>query len=437
MTTEAAETTAKPTKYYVDFENVHGAGLKGVDVLGENDEVIIIYSQAAETFHIENAIDIMRSKARVNFVEADAGTRNAADFQLIVALYADMDEGYDYAIISGDGGFDAAIKMGERMGKPRVRRLANIAGDEVEADKPKSRRSRRSRSSRDTAKEAPAENVEQAGSEQAEAAAENKQAAADGKQAQSEAPTEAAAETSSHAPAQQEVADSGNDEKAEVKADEQAEHAEQAEQPKSSSSKRRSRRRKRNGGSTEEQSAASEPEQQAAASEPEQQGNAPEPAQRVSTRKETDDAYARAAEAMRLASEQSGKREAAAEDAAKPESPAAEAAENAALAEDSANVEPPADNAASAESPANAEPSAEDARDRAEEVAAIVKALLEENDVQLTDAQIATVASALEGPDGRQGFYRRIIKIERQQNGRALYRQVREHYTALLKAVSE
>ena len=428
MTTEAAETTAKPTKYYVDFENVHGAGLKGVDVLGENDEVIIIYSQAAETFHIENAIDIMRSKARVNFVEADAGTRNAADFQLIVALYADMDEGYDYAIISGDGGFDAAIKMGERMGKPRVRRLANIAGDEVEADKPKSRRSRRSRSSHDTAKEAPAENVEQAGSEQAEAAAENKQAAADGKQAQSEAPTEAAAETSSHAPAQQEVADSGNDEKAEVKADEQAEHAEQAEQPKSSSSKRRSRRRKRNSGSTEEQSAASEPEQQ---------GNAPEPAQRVSTRKETDDAYARAAEAMRLASEQSGKREAAAEDAAKPESPAAEAEENAALAEDSANVEPPADNAASAESPANAEPSAEDVRDRAEEVAAIVKALLEENDVQLTDAQIATVASALEGPDGRQGFYRRIIKIERQQNGRALYRQVREHYTALLKAVSE
>ena len=42
----------KPIKYYIDFENVHGAGLKGVDALDEHDEVFIIYSQAAETFHI-------------------------------------------------------------------------------------------------------------------------------------------------------------------------------------------------------------------------------------------------------------------------------------------------------------------------------------------------------------------------------------------------
>jgi len=61
--------------------------------------------------------------------------------------------------------------------------------------------------------------------------------------------------------------------------------------------------------------------------------------------------------------------------------------------------------------------------------------LLQENDVQLTDRQLATVADALKGPDGRQGFYRRIIRIERQQNGRALYRLVRDHYAALTKLI--
>ena len=101
----------KPTKFYVDFENVHGPGLKGVDELDERDEVLIFYSQAAETFHIEHVIDILKSKARIQFVEVDGGTRNAADFQLIVALVGAMDPAYDYAIVTGDGGFDAAIKM--------------------------------------------------------------------------------------------------------------------------------------------------------------------------------------------------------------------------------------------------------------------------------------------------------------------------------------
>ena len=146
----------KPTKYFIDFENVHGAGMKGFDALDELDEVIIIYSQAAETFHIEHAIDILKSKASIRFVEADGGTRNAADFQLIVALYGNMSDEFDYAIVSGDGGFDAAIKMGERMELPFVRRIANLQVDEAEkVEKPKSRRARRSRSGRDAAAEAP------------------------------------------------------------------------------------------------------------------------------------------------------------------------------------------------------------------------------------------------------------------------------------------
>ena len=66
---------------------------------------------------------------------------------------------------------------------------------------------------------------------------------------------------------------------------------------------------------------------------------------------------------------------------------------------------------------------------------AAIKAVLAEKGVQLTDQQLATVAGAIDGAEGRQDFYRRIIKVERQEKGRALYRQVREHYEALAKAV--
>lgn len=117
-----------PTKYYVDFENVHGPGLKGIEDLGEDDVVYIFFSQAAETFHIEHAIGIMNSKARVEFVEIDGGTRNALDFQLVAALFGRIEEGFQYAIVSGDVGFDAAIKMGERLELPAITRITDLTG---------------------------------------------------------------------------------------------------------------------------------------------------------------------------------------------------------------------------------------------------------------------------------------------------------------------
>lgn len=419
----------KPTKFFIDFENVHGAGLKGIDALGEHDEVLIFYSQAAETFHIEHAIDILKSKARVQFVEIDGGTRNAADFQLIVALFGDMDEAFDYAIVSGDTGFDAAIRMGERMGKPAVRRLGNIQGDEAEPEKPKSRRSRRSRSSRDAAKDA----VE----------------TADGTEAAPEKPETEETTGSDKAP-EGTTAEAEAAPDVETTADQPEEQAlEQSDEQKPSPSRRRPRRRKRNGNQPEEQigaqgeagqaegaspngnsatdeaatladggSEASEKPQREpdhAEKEPPKTAGAKKPrrstSKRVSTRQETDAAYARAAEAMRLALAEEAVGEAS---PTGDESPA------------SAATDTPDPEAASSKASASEETDA----------ATLVKALLGEKGVTLTDKQAATVASALDGSGGRQGFYRRIIKIERQQNGRALYRLVREHYNALVEALN-
>lgn len=365
----------KPIKYYIDFENVHGAGLKGVDALDEHDVVIIIYSQAAETFHIEHAIDILKSKARVEFVEVDGGTRNAADFQLIVALFGAMDDAFEYVIVSGDTGFDAAIKMGERMGLPTVTRFANIRGDiEVEkTEKPKSRRSRRGRSGRDSA----------AGTEPQPQELQVKDDSA-ASEAQDQAQSEKQAETPGPSAPEEPAKD------AEQQTDNQPEG--QAASP-----KRRTRRRKRSNGSQDGQAAAQAETAQQVSEDASDEATSKA---REEARQDTAAARARAAEAMKLA-------------LAKP----AKAAENAAVPK-----------AASPESEATPNPDKQDAT-------ALVEALLAEKGVELSDAQLATVVSALDGASGRQDFYRRIIKIERQQKGRALYRQVREHYSILMEGL--
>lgn len=420
----------KPIKYYIDFENVHGAGLKGVDALDEHDEVFIIYSQAAETFHIEHTIDILKSKAHIEFVEVDGGTRNAADFQLIVALFGAMDEAFDYAIVSGDTGFDAAIKMGERMGLPNVCRLANICGDiEVDkADKPKSRRSRRSRSGRDSASETePLAQEPQA--EDARAALEAQAQEQPDKQEETPTPS------TTDAPAKD----------AEQQTDNQVEG--QAASP-----KRRTRRRRRSSGLQDGQAAtqAETPQQadEAIADEAVSSGHSEtKPVTVTSVESVSDEAAvdatyeAESAEAStKAASEKkptktssrkkpsSKAHEEARQDTAAARARAAEAmrlalAEPAKATGEATILEAPSKDPAPA---VNAEE--QDAISR-------IKALLAEKGVELSDAQLGTVMSALNGANGRQDFYRRIIKIERQQKGRALYRQVREHYSALMEAL--
>ncbi|MBR0406224.1 MAG: hypothetical protein IJI68_13645 [Eggerthellaceae bacterium] len=444
------ELQRKPIKYYIDFENVHGAGLKGVDALDEHDEVIIIYSQAAETFHIEHAIDILKSKARIEFVEVDGGTRNAADFQLIVALFGAMDEKFDYAIVSGDTGFDAAIKMGERMGLPNVCRLANIRGDiEVEKpEKPKSRRSRRSRSGRDSA----AETEPQPQEPQAEDANATPEAQ---DQTQSDKQAETPSLSTPEIPAKD----------VDLLVEGQAE--EQAAPP-----KRRMRRRKRSNGAQDGQATVQaetiqQRDEAAVAVEHTADDTEVEAALDAAIEVASDEIAAEAANntvsaeaTTKTASAKTAKtssapkkkassraREEARQDSAAARARAAEAmklafAEPAKAAEEvfaPESVEPTdaTEEAVSTETIPEVTPEKLEPTTNPEEQdgASLVKALLAERGVELSDAQLATVTSALDGASGRQDFYHRIIKIERQQKGRALYRQVREHYSALMEAL--
>ena len=73
--------------YYIDYENVSSQGLKGVELLSENDEVILLYSKKADHVKIDILTMMMESKAKIRFLPVHVGTPNALDFQLVTLLF--------------------------------------------------------------------------------------------------------------------------------------------------------------------------------------------------------------------------------------------------------------------------------------------------------------------------------------------------------------
>jgi hypothetical protein len=112
--------------FYVDYENVQSLGLEGIEQLVASDKVYIFYSVHAETMKISVVRQILGCSAEVEFVEADTGTENALDFQLVASLFMNVDDANEYYIISRDTGFDAAIKMGARSGYCNIKRISKL-----------------------------------------------------------------------------------------------------------------------------------------------------------------------------------------------------------------------------------------------------------------------------------------------------------------------
>lgn len=94
--------------FIIDFENVNSSGIQGITALTEEDSVLIFYTTKANSLTFAAHMDIMKSKARVEYFPVTSGGRNALDFQLSTYL------GYcvcrstekEYYIISNDTGFD-------------------------------------------------------------------------------------------------------------------------------------------------------------------------------------------------------------------------------------------------------------------------------------------------------------------------------------------
>lgn len=112
--------------FYIDYENVHNGGTNGIELLSSKEYVFMFFSHNANTMHIETVKHFLNSKCGIEFMEVDSGTPNALDFQLVTFLYSGIEQDDYHYIISKDHGFDAAIKMGKRMGINNVSRFNTI-----------------------------------------------------------------------------------------------------------------------------------------------------------------------------------------------------------------------------------------------------------------------------------------------------------------------
>ena len=95
--------------FLIDFENVKSAGLVGIETLGMEDQVVILYSQNSNTLSFEMHQKILSCEANVEYYQIRRGGKNSLDFQLSTLLGYLLASGlYTHLyIISNDSGFDA------------------------------------------------------------------------------------------------------------------------------------------------------------------------------------------------------------------------------------------------------------------------------------------------------------------------------------------
>ncbi len=104
--------------YLIDFENVHSDGLKGIEQLDRKDECYIFYSEHAGVLTFNMHKKITESCAKIYYVEAQVGMKNALDFQLVSYLGYMLREKPEetYCIISNDKAFELVSKFWQEKG---------------------------------------------------------------------------------------------------------------------------------------------------------------------------------------------------------------------------------------------------------------------------------------------------------------------------------
>ena len=112
--------------FYIDYENVHNEGLKGIEQLTPTDTIYLFYSDKADTLKIDVVQKIMQTQGVIKFMKIENGVENALDFQLITALICDYSEDNNYYIISRDKGYDAAIAMAQKRDRKTIFRCKDI-----------------------------------------------------------------------------------------------------------------------------------------------------------------------------------------------------------------------------------------------------------------------------------------------------------------------
>ncbi len=98
----------KRSRYFlIDYENVHMAGLSGIDTLSKTDTVCIFYSANADSLSFDAMKLLSASKAKIEYIKVNTIGHNALDFQLAsyIGYILGRYEGAKCYIVSNDKGF--------------------------------------------------------------------------------------------------------------------------------------------------------------------------------------------------------------------------------------------------------------------------------------------------------------------------------------------
>jgi len=117
--------------FLIDFENVHSEGMTGVDHLTDNDEVVIFYSNNADSITFDILHKLMFCRSKLSYYKIKRGGKNALDFQLSCYLgyRVHSDPEAEFYIISKDNGYDFIMdfwECGYAQVEPKIRRFSNI-----------------------------------------------------------------------------------------------------------------------------------------------------------------------------------------------------------------------------------------------------------------------------------------------------------------------
>ena len=99
--------------FLIDYENVHDKGLTGIKNCVDGDLVYIFYTKGEEKLPIEMVKLLNDSKAKITYIKAENGSKNALDFQLssylgyLISKYPKE----KFQVISGDKGYEVLIKF--------------------------------------------------------------------------------------------------------------------------------------------------------------------------------------------------------------------------------------------------------------------------------------------------------------------------------------
>lgn len=119
--------------YFIDYENVHADGFIGIENLGENDTICVMYTEQSKAFSLELVEKITRQRVKLESYKAGTGAKNSLDFQLASYLgymiAKSEGTGDRFYIVSRDTGFNHLVDFWAARGAS-VTRIANFMGDE-------------------------------------------------------------------------------------------------------------------------------------------------------------------------------------------------------------------------------------------------------------------------------------------------------------------